>query len=61
MSGLQKLKVAFDNFDDKGPLPNLNDSIYFNNWYKISSFNERVHGFFTIPAVLVKMWKEDRS
>tara|TARA_A100000164_G_C21941439_1_gene790938 strand:+ start:1508 stop:2701 length:1194 start_codon:yes stop_codon:yes gene_type:complete len=60
MSGLQKLKVAFDNFDDKGPLPNLNDSIYFNNWYKISSFNERVHGFFTIPAVLVKMWKEDR-
>ena len=33
------LNVAFDEFDDKGPLPNLNDSIYFNNWYKISNFN----------------------
>ena len=28
MTGLQKLKVAFDEFDDKGPLPNLNDSIF---------------------------------
>ena len=26
MIGSQKLKVAFDNFDEKGPLPNLNDS-----------------------------------
>ena len=34
MTGLQKLKVAFDEFDDKGPLPNLNDSIFFNELYK---------------------------
>jgi len=60
VTGLKKLKVVFDNFDDKGPLPNLNDSIYFNNWYKISHFNEREHGFFTIPSALMKMWKENR-
>ena len=54
------LNVAFDEFDDKGPLPNLNDSIYFNNWYKISNFNAREHGFFTIPSTLMKMWEENR-
>ena len=34
MTGLQKLKVAFDEFDDKGPLPNLNDSIFLMNYIK---------------------------
>ena len=39
MTGLKKLKVAFDRFDEKGPLPNLNDSIVFDNFYKDKIFD----------------------
>ena len=54
---MELLKVAFDNFDEKGPLPNLNDSIAFNTFYKNNKFSERTIGSCTIPHIIMKLWK----
>ena len=40
MKTLDKVKVAFDRFDEKGPLPNLNDSIVFDNFYRNTEFSQ---------------------
>ena len=60
MTGLQKLKVAFDEFDDKGPLPNLNDSIFFNELYKRTHKSSRyLKGHFIIPWIFDKFNSEE--
>lgn len=57
----QKLKVAFDNFDEKGPLPNLNDSITYNNFYKNNYFELRTNfGLNTIPKIIMGMWIDNK-
>ena len=60
MTGLKKLKVAFDRFDDKGPLPNLNDSIVFDNFYKDRIFNKRTEGGCTIPYIIMRLWQQNK-
>jgi len=57
MTGLKKLKLAFDTFDDKGPLPNLNDSIIFDNLYRKKPFKERIAGSCTIPRIIMGLWE----
>ena len=59
MTGLQKLKVAFDEFDDKGPLPNLNDSIFFSKLYKRIDKSRYFDGHFTIPLIFDKFNSEE--
>jgi len=55
MTGLKKLKLAFDRFDEKGPLPNLNDSIFFDNFYKDKIFSKRTEGGCTIPYIIMRL------
>ena len=60
MTGLKKLKVAFDRFDEKGTLPNLNDSIVFDNFYKDKIFDKRTEGGCTIPYIVMRLWKQNK-
>lgn len=60
MTGSQKLKLAFDRFDEKGPLPNLNDSIAFDNFYKNTRFSKRTTGSCTIPNIIMKLWQQNQ-
>lgn len=60
MTGSQKLKLAFDRFDEKGPLPNLNDSIAFDNFYKNTIFSKRTTGSCTIPNIIMKLWQQNQ-
>jgi hypothetical protein len=60
MTGLKKLKVAFDRFDEKGPLPNLNDSIVFDNFYKDKIFSKRTEGGCTIPYIIMRLWQQNK-
>jgi len=57
MTGLKKLNLAFDTFDDKGPLPNLNDSIVFDKLYRKKPFKERAEGSCTIPHIIMRLWE----
>ena len=57
---MELLKVAFDNFDEKGPLPNLNDSIAFNTFYKNNKFSERTIGRCAIPHIIMKLWQQNQ-
>ena len=64
MTGLQKLKVAFDEFDDKGPLPNLNDSIFYSKLYNRIDTGDYpksryFDGHFTIPLIFDKFNSEE--
>lgn len=60
MKTLDKVKVAFDRFDEKGPLPNLNDSIVFDNFYRNTEFSQRTEGGCTIPYIIMRLWQQNK-
>ena len=59
MTGSQKLKVAFDKFDEKGPFPNLNDSLIFDRKYKEDGMSRYLRGHFIIPWIFNKFNTEE--
>tara|TARA_Y100000361_G_C11154358_1_gene343146 strand:+ start:176 stop:1378 length:1203 start_codon:yes stop_codon:yes gene_type:complete len=59
MTGSQKLRVAFDRFDEKGPFPNLNDSLIFDRKHKEDEKSRYSRGHFIIPWIFNKFDSEE--